>query len=435
MRSISAFRSKQGAWLAAVCAAALCLTNEVARAQQPTNSVAEASTPNYELDATPLPSVPSPGSLNPPWLHVHGFVSQGFILSLRNNYLAESKSGSFEFSEVGLNVSADLSQNLRIGMQLFTRDVGPLGNYTAQLDWFNLDYRFRDWLGIRLGRTKLPFGLFNETSDIDAARVPVLLPQSLYPIDHRDFLLAQTGAELYGNVPLGDAGALEYRAYAGTLFIRPDLNPSPFLSVTRFHVPYVYGGRLMWNTPLEGLQLGGSAQALRFDLDYAVARELWPTLMTTGQVPSDFDGALRVKFRVKLWVASLEYAPGDLLLAAEYGRWVGEFDSSVPGIFPARTVNERAYVMASYRVRPWFTPGIYYAIYYPNIHDRKGRDSHRNDLAITFRYDVNQNWLFKLEGHFMQGTADLDPKLNGGTPVQQLSKDWGVLLLKTTAYF
>src|ERR1700753_3437607 len=83
-----------------------------------------------------------------PPLEVHGFVSQGALLSTGNNYLARSKRGSFEFAEVGLNFTAQLTSRLRLGLQLFTQDLGPLGNYQARADWFYLDYRWRDWLGL-----------------------------------------------------------------------------------------------------------------------------------------------------------------------------------------------------------------------------------------------------------------------------------------------
>ena len=43
-----------------------------------------------------------------------------------------------------------------------------LGNYDVKLDWFYLDYHFSDAFGIRAGRTKLPFGLYNEFADVDA---------------------------------------------------------------------------------------------------------------------------------------------------------------------------------------------------------------------------------------------------------------------------
>src|SRR5258705_10965934 len=112
---------------------------------------------------------------------IHGFASQGFILSSGNNYLARSKSGTFEFSEIGLNFTSQPTDKLRVGVQFFAQKLGPTGDYNAKMDWFYLDYRWKDWLGFRAGRTKLPFGLYNEVNDIDQARVPILLPQSVYP--------------------------------------------------------------------------------------------------------------------------------------------------------------------------------------------------------------------------------------------------------------
>ena len=108
-------------------------------------------------------------------LETHGFVSQGYIRTTDNNYLARSASsrGSFEFSEVGLNFTQPLGEHLRAGVQLFARDLGPLGNYDIKADWFYLDYRWTDALGLRAGRIKLPCGLYNEINDIDSARVPL----------------------------------------------------------------------------------------------------------------------------------------------------------------------------------------------------------------------------------------------------------------------
>src|SRR5688572_1945384 len=126
-------------------------------------------------------------------LQVHAFVSQGFLKSSDNNFLASTDRGAFEFFEAGINVQKQLTPKMRWGIQLFTRDLGPIGNYTARVDWAFLDYRWRDWLGVRAGRIKLPFGLYNDTSDIDAAQPTALLPQAVYPAENLDFLLAQTG--------------------------------------------------------------------------------------------------------------------------------------------------------------------------------------------------------------------------------------------------
>ncbi|MGC4089623.1 MAG: hypothetical protein QM756_17395 [Polyangiaceae bacterium] len=371
-----------------------------------------------------------------PGIEVHGFVSQGFIKTSRNNYLARSERGSFEFSEAGINFTKSLGDDLRVGLQLFARDLGPLGNYTPQLDWFYLDYRPRDWFGLRAGRTKLPFGLYNESSDIDAARVPILLPQSIYPVDHRDYLLAQTGGEAYGEVPLGDAGAAEYRLYGGTINMGPPAAaPTPGISVENLDVPYLVGGRLMWLTPVTGLQVGGSAQALRLDWTYRIAPELQTPLQAAGLLPTDLNGRLPVKFRVNLFVASLEFARDDWLLSAEYSRWTGEFESRAPALLPGHVVNERYYIMGSYRVAPWFTPGIYYSVYHPNVDQRSGRENVQRDLALSFRYDLNAHWLLKLEGHYMHGTAALEESLNDGKKAKDLPENWGALLIKSTAYF
>ncbi|MEO8979843.1 MAG: hypothetical protein ABI548_09730 [Polyangiaceae bacterium] len=378
-------------------------------------------------------------------VEVHGFVSQGFLKTTENNYLAASKRGSFEFSEVALNFSKNLTDRMRVGMQLFTHDLGPLGNYRTRFDWFYLDYRFWDWLGVRAGRTKLPFGLYNESSDIDAARVPILLPQSMYPVSNRDYLLAQTGAELYGTVPLGAAGALEYRLYGGTVFFDTADATTALTNVT---VPFILGGRLMWQTPLDGLQLGGSVQKLRIEAEVPAAQVA--QLQISGALPAAFTGALPIRVPALLGVASAEYSAHDLLVAAEYSRWRVSIESPVPAFATEATTSERFYLMSSYHVRPWFSPGLYYSVLFPDVSDRPGlrapvgqpaaappagRAAYQHDLAVTLRFDVNPYWIVKLEGHRMHGTAGLTSSLNDNASLSSLTKDWGVFLVKTTAYF
>lgn len=363
---------------------------------------------------------------------VHGFVSQGFMMSTNNNYLADTERGTFEFTEVGLNFTKQVTDNLRLGMQLFMRDLGPIGNYKPQFDWFYLDYRFFDWLGIRAGRTKIPFGLYNEVNDIDSARIPILLPQSVYPAANRDYLLAQTGLELYGNVPIGALGMLDYRAYGGTIYIDAPVDPT----IQAFHIPYVFGGRLMWLTPLDGLQVGGTFQKTSLDAEFVLGPVQTAQLIQSGALPAGSTGNLPFQIPVTLWVASLEYTYRSFLFAAEYGRWHANIESNYPGILPTdSTENERFYVMAGWQASDWLQSSIYYSAFYPQLDVREGREAQQHDVAMTLRFDLNQYWLLKIEGHFIHGTADLDPRLNGGRPKAELDENWELLLVKTTAYF
>ncbi len=370
-------------------------------------------------------------------IEVHGFASQGFIKTTDNNYLAESKRSSFEFTEVGLNFTKELTDRLRLGVQLFARRLGPLDGFDAKFDWFYLDYRWADWLGIRAGRVKLPFGLYNEINDIDSARVPILLPQSIYPTSNRDFLLAQTGGEIYGRVSLSLAGALEYRTYAGTIFLQSTTQPNSPYQVGKLNAPYVVGGRILWESPLEGLRVGGSLQALRLDADLFFDQSLYGPLRMAGALPPDFTGKVSAEIPAILWVGSAEYSAGALLLAAEYSRWYVQATSTQSVLFPniSTMVSERFYGMLAYRVKQWFHPGLYYSGYYTNIGNRSGRENMQHDVAATLRFDINQYWLVKLEGHFMHGTAALDPSLNDNRRLSDLQANWGLLLLKTTAYF
>jgi hypothetical protein len=349
-------------------------------------------------------------------VEVHGFVSQGAILSTGNDFLVKSKRGSFELTEVGINFTSNLTERLRVGIQLFGGGFAT-NRYSAKLDWFNLDYRWRDWLGFRAGRVKLPFGLYNEINDIDSARVPILLPQSTYPVANRNLLLAQTGAEVYGYVRLSVLGALEYRLYTGTVVFDLAAQNSRF-TLNSLQTPYLLGGRLMWETPLDGLRVGGSLQDLRLEAN-----------ISGGGV------AAQVKVPALLWVYSLEYSHHDLVLAAEYSRWRMSVESSNADLVPPNvTVSERYYLLAAYRLIDWFQVGAYYSGLFPNVPYRDGRQNQQHDVAGTLRFDINSHWLIKLEGHYLHGTAGLDATLNGAT-LPNLAPDWALFMVKTTAYF
>jgi len=359
-----------------------------------------------------------PGRL--PQLEAHGFVSQGFLATSSNNYLADSSRGSFEFSELGLNFTLAPADRLRLGVQIFSQDLGPIGNYEAKLDWYYLDYHWQDWLGVRAGRVKLPFGLYNDSSDIDAARTAVLLPQSIYPAQNRNFLLAQTGGELYGYKTLGRAGGLDYRVYAGTIFLDLGAQTST-LTLLDLNVPYVAGGRILWNAPLEGLRMGGSVQFLRLDAHLR---------------PSGSANSVELNVPAILWVASAEYVVREWLFAAEYSRWRVRTESSDPSVIPeSQTTSERGYALATYRINSWLQAGGYYSLLFPNVDRRVGPGGRQHDVALTLRFDVNSFWLVKVETHYMHGTAALTPSLNGNQPLSSLKPDWALFTVKTTAYF
>jgi len=68
-------------------------------------------------------------------IDVHGFLSQGFLQSDRNNFYAKTKAGTFQFNEFGINFATELTDRLRTGLQLLSRDLGNIGNNKVDIDW------------------------------------------------------------------------------------------------------------------------------------------------------------------------------------------------------------------------------------------------------------------------------------------------------------
>lgn len=346
---------------------------------------------------------------------IHAFVSQGALLTTANNYLADTERGSLAFSEAGINFTKQIDDRLSVGVQLFAQYLGDAGNYRANFDWLYLDYHWRDWLGLRAGRVKLPYGLYNEVQDIDAAQPAVLLPQSVYPEANRQFLLAQTGLAVYGYVPIGAAGALDYEGYFGTLYL--SIQNTTSATFDPVDVPYIGGGQVMWETPVPGLRAGMSAYSGKLDV----------TAQLTGA-----PAPIALDLTQEQWLGSVEYSNNGFLLAAEYGR---SYSTTTEAGVRSHEVGEHGYGLAAYRWLPWFQTMLYYSLLYPDVGQRSGEANQEHDAALSLRFDINTHWLVKLEAHVLRGTAALDPSINNNVPLTELTNQWALFAAKTTAYF
>ncbi|MBI9091569.1 MAG: porin [Desulfobacterium sp.] len=337
---------------------------------------------------------------------IHGFVSQGFIFSEDYEYLTNnSKNGSFEYNEIGINFSKDLSDRLRLGIQLFSRDLGDVGNNKVTVDWAYGDYRVKDWLGIRAGRIKLPLGFYNETRDIDMLRTNVVMPQSIYADLLRDTVIAANGVGLYGNIDLYAMGSLDYQLVAGSMNIENENGFEKFFNVSykgmfvidgHSDSEITYAGGLRWNTPLDGLSLGVSA------------------LTNTVDSPVLIGGALKGKNSTDntAYTVGVEYLWEDLTVAAEYQQYQVEYTLTSPmGSAKGDQTTEGYYLSAAYRFTDLFSLGAYYSVLYIDKDDKSGdnfafaNDAWEKDLALSLRFDINDYTAFKVEGHHVDGTA------------------------------
>jgi hypothetical protein len=332
-------------------------------------------------------------------IQIHGVLSQGYLKTDTNDALfAETSSnGSFEFNEFGLNVVSQVNDNLRVGMQLLSRDMGDIGNNEVEIDWAYGDYNYRNWLGIRAGKMKTPYGLYNQSRDIDAARTSILLPSSIYSEGFRESLSTTIGVGIYGELPYG----FSYQAVYGTTQLKKDegiaKRLSSMIDISEFSdssVDWAYAGDLKWSTPIEGLTLGTSTLGYKATF--------------SGESPTSFD----LDFEADSYVGSIEFVYGDLTLASEYQLFKVDFTVDAVNMSKKQDF-EGYYFLASYRINDWFEVGTYYNVLYSDKDDRDG-DRYKaagqaaakawsKDFALTTRFDINDNMILKLEGHLMDG--------------------------------
>lgn len=374
-------------------------------------------------------------------LEIHGFASTGYLRSTQNNYLLLSKEGSFEFNEAGLNVASSLTDNFRVGMQLFSRDQGEVGNNEVSVDWAFLDYQRNEAFGIRVGRIKTPLGLANETRDYDMLRASILLPQGTYNEYYREAAAAYQGAGLYGNVSLASAGRLRYDLYGGAMEVKTDGIMSKYIAnvnmeVTSVNVDRMAGGQLRWHTPLRGLMLGSSFVQMRMRLD---SESTLQPMYTTLKMPE-----------MRFLYFSTGYTNGGWDLEAEYHQWKYDFSLDVdlsqlqqpnPPTLNDTVDREAYYVSLSYRFTDWLQTGAYYSVFYIDRRDHDGKGlvaqgspdyaAWQKDLALSLRFDLSDYWLIKLETHFMDGYALCDYSDNS----DGFKQNWMLFAVKTTVNF
>ena len=224
-----------------------------------------------------------------PMPEFHGFLVQSMTYSGSNNYLGmDTSSGAFDCTEAAVNVNEQLTPKLRVGAQFHTTKFGKFGSWVPGLDWALVDYRAKPWLGIRAGRVKIRWGLYNDTQDADPGYLWSLLPEPIYALDWRATDLSQMGAELYGQARLPRRlGKLEYSGYYGFYFFASN---DGWLQEFReegldFHKRprgISPGFDLRWKTPIRGLKVGGSlmlytAHGALVNGAYREPLTYWPT--------------------------------------------------------------------------------------------------------------------------------------------------------------
>jgi hypothetical protein len=350
-------------------------------------------------------------------IQIHGYATQGFLYSSANNVLTTSSStGSPAWSEAVVNVTAQPLPKLRVGVQARYGLLGNLGN-AITLDWAAADYRVNDEFGVRFGKVKTPIGLFNEIQDIDPSFSWALLPQSVYPIESRNTLLAHYGGVVYGTIKLGASGGkLEYRGFGGERVVAG--NDGYFLGLNESGVVLpngisgvTMGGALHWRTPISGLMIGASD----------AKDQQWSAPVTSSFQYEGLTIPLTGTFTINplnLYNYFGRYEKNKILFAAEYTRLPGtlpvvltsELSGPITRVY--QTDQRGWYGMFSYKVTGKLTAGVYHSQFFDHA-SSPGPGRYQKDWNLSGRYDFNSFLYAKAEEHIIKGTGlNIDAAMN-----------------------
>lgn len=344
--------------------------------------------------------------INAEEVDIHGFISQGYLMSDQNNYLAETDDGTFQFNEMGINFTTFVKSDLKMGCQFFSKDLGPIGNDEIIVNWAFAEYSFRNWLGLRTGLIKAPFGFQNDIRDFDSLRTSIFLPSSVYNEWLRDSFNTIKGIDLFGSLPMGAVGLLEYQLITGDTQFPLDSGTVRFIkevtgsvdTINKIEVDRVYLTRLIWTTPVDGLRIAH-------------------TYLNSG---SSFEGTRTVPVEVSMdsvefFVFSAEYLYENFKIVAENMWFMSDTEVYIVGMPPIKSENDTKdsfYISLGYRFTDWFEAACYYSKYIDDT-DKKEDSNELKDQCLSFRFDINPNWIVKLETHLMNGEFGVEPDDDG----------------------
>jgi hypothetical protein len=177
----------------------------------------------------------------------------------QNDYAVGTPDRNYNNFSGGLLFGVEPLDRVTVEGQLF---ADPGGSEIVNVDWLFVDWDISDYLHIRAGKIRLPYGLFSEYLDVGTQRAFFTLPTSVY--DSQDVTAEEyKGVGGYGRAHLGESGyALDYDMYWGGASLA-GTTPDPialfgFSQDGNSLLSDTIGGRLRLETPLEGLTIGFS---------------------------------------------------------------------------------------------------------------------------------------------------------------------------------
>tara|TARA_R110001592_G_scaffold319188_1_gene596644 strand:+ start:677 stop:1972 length:1296 start_codon:yes stop_codon:yes gene_type:complete len=344
----------------------------------------------------------------------HGFLSQNFVATDENDFLGSSSNGSFKSNEAALNASWRANESLQFSLQGLYKQIGNAKPKGTRIDYAIVDWRaldtFSHGAGVRLGRLKNPYGFFNETRDVAATNMSILLAESIY-IDYLSQLFhSSDGAGFYSHNE-SNYGTYSFNVQVG----RPILNDQ----IT---------STLVGNPNTEGdisNELGGFAR-----LAFEDGAGLWRAALSFIHFEGDFSPAASDPAYLTEGTITIEQLLLSLELNLDKWQFVTEIqrrntEAKNITIFNPEIFEKGLgyYFQVAYSVSPAWKVYLRRDEMFRNKGDKNGKqyladikainpftetqahEAFAKDTTLGFRYSPSFEWSYAMEVHQIDGTG------------------------------
>ncbi len=365
-------------------------------------------------------------------VQLHGFASQAYVSTTANKFFGPSDTGSFDFRELGVNLSWQARPNLLFAAQVGSRKAGGTEvNARPRLDYGLVDYSFYNSEasrgGIRLGRHRIPLGFYNLTRDVANARPSIFLPESFYADQSRSTLLALDGGQLYGEAQTA-IGDFFLDVGAGN-FILDSKTKEAAKSATS------YAGRLLYER--DGGRLRLALTRMEINLEYY--QRPFPNAEVIGRFY-----LLSGQYNAEKWSLTGEWAPEQKSIAS--GLMFPGFPPLTPAVIrlDIKQTGEAYYLQGVYRFTPAWEGLLRYDVLYFDKKDKSGTwwattwglpryNNFAKDLTAGLTWNVRRDTKIRAEYHWVNGTAWLSAREN--PIVQNARQYWEMFALQASYSF
>ncbi len=312
---------------------------------------------------------------------INGFGFQDYRQSNTNtnSYEGADQRGTWQNDILALVVSAKISDRDTAWAQLESKATEP-----TEFTWAFLDHRFNDSLSARIGRIKLPYGLYNEFIDNKGLQLSAIRP-SAYSFR------ADMVHDAYSGIGIDwTSGTLFTQVFGGNVY-----TPASNAAITdAFHDRRLIGGRITWNTPYDGLRFMVSGWDSQSEDNSAT-----PVL-----------GQLGKEYRA-MW--SVEYVSDQFDIKSEHNHHGTPTQTGNQGVS-----TNAWYVQGGYKVGLW-TPYARFDYFIGDQSNASDPSSYQKNWVVGVNYRINDNVNARIEDHVIRGyglsVASGDMLPNSGT--------------------